>query len=105
MHQHSMNSVMSKSARCLKAELQTVTRQIQNSTAENTMKEGEGRGCMDNSHITFDENVVDNEHSYRWLKFGDTKGETENTIVAAQDQGISKNYSKNKILKEETDSK
>jgi len=28
-------------------------------------------------------------------------GETESTIVAAQDQAISKNSSKNKILKEE----
>jgi len=32
---------------------------------------------------------VDNEQSYRWLKFGDIKGETESTIVASQDQAIS----------------
>ena len=32
---------------------------------------------------------------------GDIKGETENKIVAAQDQAISTNYFKNKILKEE----
>ena len=32
------------------------------------------------------------EQSYRWLKFGDIKGETESTIVAAQDQAISTNY-------------
>ena len=43
--------------------------------------------------------------SYRWLKFGDIKGETESTIVAAQDQAISTNYFKNKIFKEETESK
>jgi hypothetical protein len=43
---------------------------------------------------------VDNEQSYRWLKFGDIKGETESTIVAAQDQRISKNHFKNKNLKE-----
>jgi len=52
-----------------------------------------------------DENVVDNEQSYRWLKSGDITGETENTTVAAQNQAISTNYFKNKILKEETDSK
>ena len=36
-----------------------------------------------------------------WLKAGDIKGET----VAAQDEAISTNYFKNKILKEETESK
>ena len=45
------------------------------------------------------------EQSYRWLKSGDIKGETESTIVAAQDQAIGTNYFKNKILKEETESK
>ena len=51
-----------------------------------------------------DENLVDIEQSYRWLKAGDIKGETESTIVAAQDQAISTNYFKNKILKEEIES-
>jgi len=48
----------------------------------------------------FDEKLVDIEQSYRWLKSGDIKRETESTIVAAQDQAISTNYFKNKILKE-----
>ena len=48
---------------------------------------------------------MDIEQSYRWLKSGDMKGETESTIVPAQDQAISANYFKNKILKEETTSK
>ena len=52
-----------------------------------------------------DEKVVDIEQSYRWLKSGDIKGETESTIVAAQDQAISTNYFKNNILKEEIESK
>jgi len=52
-----------------------------------------------------DEKLVDIEQSYRWLKYGDIKGETESTIVAAQDQAISTNYFKNKILKEGTESK
>ena len=43
--------------------------------------------------------------SYRWLKSGDIKAETESTIVAAQDQAISTNYFKNKILKQEIESK
>ena len=52
-----------------------------------------------------DEKLVDIEQSYRWLKSGDIKGETESTIVAAQDQAISTNYFKNKILKQEIESK
>ena len=52
-----------------------------------------------------DEKLVDIEHSYRWLKSGDMKGETESTIVAAQDQAISTIYFKNKILKEEFENK
>ena len=52
-----------------------------------------------------DEKLVDTEQSYPWLKSEDIKGETESTIVAAQDQAISTNYFKNIILKEEIDSK
>jgi len=52
-----------------------------------------------------DEEKVDIEQSYRWLKSGDIKGETESIMVAAQDQAINTNYFKNKNLKEETESK
>jgi hypothetical protein len=45
------------------------------------------------------------EQSYWWLKSGHIKGETASTIEAAQDQAISTNYFKNKIPKEENDSK
>ena len=55
--------------------------------------------------LNLDEKLVDIKQSYRWLKSGDIKGETESTIVAAQDQAISTNYFKNKILKEEIESK
>jgi len=48
---------------------------------------------------------VDIEQLYRWLKSGDINGETESTIVAAQDQTISTNYYKSKILKEKIDTK
>ena len=48
---------------------------------------------------------MDIEQSYHWLKYGDIKGETESTIVAAQDQAISTNYFKNKIFKKEIESK
>ena len=42
--------------------------------------------------------LVDNKQSYRLQKLGDIKGETESTKLAAQDQAISQNYFKNKIL-------
>ena len=48
---------------------------------------------------------MDIEQSYRWLKYGDIKRETGRTIVAAQDQAISTNDFKNKILKKEIESK
>ena len=48
---------------------------------------------------------MDIEQSYLWLKYGDIKGETESRIAGAQDQAISTNYLKNKILKEEIESK
>ena len=60
---------------------------------------------MDKLPGSLHEKLVDIEQSHRWLKYGDIKGETESTIVAAQDQGISTNYFKNKILKKEIESK
>ena len=51
-----------------------------------------------------DEKLVIIEQSYRQLKSGDIKGETESKTVAAEDQAISTNCFKNKIFKEETDS-
>jgi hypothetical protein len=44
-----------------------------------------------------DEKLVDIEESYRWLKSGDIKGETESTIAAAQAQEFDTNYFKSKI--------
>jgi len=39
-------------------------------------------------HRNLEENLVDNEQSYQWLKFGECEGETEIRIVAAQDQTL-----------------
>jgi hypothetical protein len=33
---------------------------------------------------SLDEKLVDKEQSYRWLRFGDIKGETGSTVVAAE---------------------
>jgi hypothetical protein len=53
---------------------------------------------------SLDKKLVDKEQSYQWLKFVDIKGETESTIVLAQDQAISTNYKK-KIVKERIESR
>ena len=81
-HQHNADSVVLQTTRYFKTEVQRETRKMKDSIAEKTK-----------------------ERSYRWLKYDDIKGETESTIVAAQDQAISTNYFKNTILKKETESK
>jgi hypothetical protein len=47
-----------------------------------------------------EQKLLDKEQSYR-----DIKGETESTIVAAQDQTVSTNCLKRTILKEEIESR
>jgi hypothetical protein len=54
---------------------------------------------------SLDEGLMDKEKSYGWLKFGDIIRETESIIMAAQDQAISTNYFKKKILKQEIESR
>jgi hypothetical protein len=38
---------------------------------------------------SLDEKLVDKGQSYWWLEFGDIKGETGSTAVAAEDQALS----------------
>jgi hypothetical protein len=84
------------------------------STERNKKYEGQHSGENERWHRkrmhgqlprNLDEKLVDIEHSYRWLKSGNIEGETESTIVAAQDQAVSTNYFKNKSWKEEIESK
>jgi hypothetical protein len=46
---------------------------------------------------SLDEKILVIEQSYRWIKYGDIKGETDSTIVAAQDQAISAKYLRIKL--------
>jgi len=104
-HKHNTNSALLETARCLKTEVQRETRNMKNSTAEKTKERWHGKRMHGQLPRNLDEKLVDIEQSYRWLKSGNIKGETESTIVDPQDQAISTNYFKNKILKEETESK
>jgi hypothetical protein len=96
---------MVQTARSLRTELQKGTRQIKDSIAEKTKERWRGKRKHGQFLRSLDEKLVDNEQSYRWLKFGNIKGETESTIVAAENQAVGTNYFKNRILKEEGDSK
>jgi len=78
---------------------------MKESLVEKTKERWQGKRMHGQLPRNLDEKVVDTEQSYRWLKSDDIKGETERTMVAAQDQAISTNYFKNKIWKEETESK
>jgi len=94
-----------QTARCLKTEIQKETRKIRDGIVEKTKESWHGKRMHGQLPRNLDEKLVDFEQSYRWLKSGNIKGETESTIVVAQDQAISTNYFKNKILKEEIEKK
>ena len=104
-HRHNTDSVVLQRASCLKTEVQKETRKVKDSIAEKIKERWQGKRMHGQFPRNLDEKLVDIEQSYRWLKSGDIKGETESTIVAARDQAISTNYFKNKILKQEIGSK
>jgi len=101
---HNTDSAVLQAARCLKIEVQKETRKMKDCKAEKTKEGWHGKRMHGQLPRNLDEKLVDIEQSYRWLKSGDIKGETESAIVAAQDPAISTNYFKNKILKQEIES-
>ena len=52
-----------------------------------------------------DGQLISEEDMFLWLSKGDLKAETENKIVAAQDQALNTKYYATKILHTEMDSK
>ena len=104
-HQHSTDSAVFQTARCHRTEVQRETINMKDSIVEKTKERWHGKRMHGQLPRNLDEKLVDIEQPYRWLKFSDIKGETESTIVAAQDQAVSIDYFKNKILKEEIESK
>ena len=90
-HQHNTNSAVLQTARCLKTDVQKETRKMKDSKAEKTKGGWHGKRMHGQLTRNLDKKLVDIEQSYRWLKSGDIKGETESTTVAAEDQAISKN--------------
>jgi hypothetical protein len=87
-----------------KKSFQNETKQIKNIITQNIKGKWEEKRMHGQFPRSLDEKLVDKEQSYQWLKLEDIKGETGSTIVAAQDQAISTNCFKRKILKEEFES-
>jgi hypothetical protein len=96
---------MLQTARCFKTQVEIETRKIKDIIAEKAKERWHGKRMHGQLPRNLDEKLVDIEQSYRWLESGEIKGETGSTKVAAQDQTISTNYFKNKILKEEIENK
>jgi len=96
-HEHNTDSAVLQTARYLKTEVQRETSKMKDSIEEKTKERWHGKRMHGQLPRSLEEKLVDIEQSYRWLKYGDIKGETEISIVADQDQAISKNYFKNKI--------
>jgi len=72
-HQHNMKLAVLQTARLLKIELQRGTRQIKDRLAKKTKERWPGRRKYGQLPSSLDERLVDNEQSYRWVKFGDIK--------------------------------
>jgi hypothetical protein len=88
-----------QTANKFKKSFQSETKQIKNIITQNLKGTWEEKRVHGQFPRSLDKKLVDKEQSYRWLKFRDIKGETESIIVAAQDQAVSTNYFKRKILK------
>jgi hypothetical protein len=88
-----------QTANKFKKSFQSETKQIKNIITQNIKGKWGEKRMHEKFPRSEDEKLVDKEQSCRWLKFGDIKGETESTIVAAWYQAVSTNYFKRKILK------
>jgi hypothetical protein len=98
-HQHNTNSALLQTVNKFKRSFQNETKQIKNIITQNIKGQWVEKRMHGQFPRSLDEKLVDKEQSYRWMKFGDIKRETESTIVAAQDQAVSTNCFKRKILK------
>jgi hypothetical protein len=98
-HQHNTSSTLFHTATNLQKSLQSDTKQVKTTIARKLKERWEAKRLHGQFPRSLDEVLINKEQSYRWLKFGDIKGETESFIMAAQDQASSTNYFKKKKLK------
>ena len=81
---------MLQTARFLKTKVKKETRKMKDSIAQKNER-WHGKRMHGQLPRNLDEKLVEIEQPYRWLKSDDIKGETESTIVAAQDKANSTN--------------
>jgi len=84
IHQHNTDSAVLQTARCLKTEVQRETRKMKDSITEKTTERWDGKRKHGELPRNLYEKLVDIEQSYRWLKFGYIKGETESKTAATR---------------------
>jgi hypothetical protein len=58
-----------------------VMKKIKTTIARNLKERWETKRLHGQFQRSLDEGLIDKEQSYRWLKFGDIKGETESVIM------------------------
>jgi hypothetical protein len=104
-HQQETKSTILQNASNLKEKLQKGTRQIKDIIADVKKERSQGKRMHGKFPNILAEKLVDNEQSYRWIKSGDIKRETESVKVATQDSAISTDYYNNKISKKEIGNK
>jgi len=75
-HLHNINSAVLQTARCLKTEGQRGVRKLNDSIAKKTKERWRGKGMNGQLPRNLGLKLVDNEQSYRWLKFRHVKRET-----------------------------
>jgi len=85
-HKHNTDTAVLQRARSLKTEEQKEIKKMKDSLADKTNGRRHFKRTHEEFARKFDEKLVDFEQSYRRKLSGDTKGETERTVVAAQDE-------------------
>jgi hypothetical protein len=95
------NATQIQTANTFKKSPQSDTKQIKYTVSWDLKERWEAKRLHGQFPCSLGKGLTDKELSYRWLKFGDIEGETESTIMAAQEQANSTNYFKKNILKQE----
>ena len=96
-HQHNTDSAVLQTARCLKTEVQKETRKMKDSIAEKTKERWHWNRMHGQLPRNLEEKLVDIEQSYRWLKSGDIKGETESALGQLKTKQLVQTISRKKF--------
>jgi IS30 family transposase len=84
-HTNTTSSTLFHTATNLQKSPQSDTKQIKTTIARKLKERWEAKRLHGQFLWSLDEGLINKEQSYRWLKFGDIKGETESVIMVAQD--------------------